>query len=72
MKNKEPNTKEWLLKVHRQTETDLEYRKALARDVNELVEALDWMVEGLTQNDPRYDEIPCVRNAKVILEKLKG
>jgi hypothetical protein len=44
----------------------------LARDVNELVEALDWMVEGLTQGDPRYDDIPCVRNAKVILEKLKG
>ena len=72
MKNKEPDTKEWLLKVHRQTQTDLEYRKALAKDVNELVEALDWMVEGLTQGDPRYDAIPCVRNAKVILEKLKG
>ena len=72
MKNKEPDTKEWLLKVHRQTQTDLEYRKALARDVNELVEALDWMVEGLTQGDPRYNEIPRVRNAKVILEKLKG
>ena len=39
---------------------------------SDLVEALDWMVEGLTQGDPRYDDIPCVRNAKVILEKLKG
>jgi hypothetical protein len=72
MKHKEPNTKEWLLKVHRQTQFDLEYRKQLAQDVSQLVEALDWMVEGLTQGDPRFDEIPCVRNAKVILEKLKG
>jgi len=72
MKNKEPDIKEWILKVHRQTQTDLEYRKELARDINELVEALDWMVEGLTQGDSRYDAIPCVRNAKVILEKLKG
>jgi hypothetical protein len=72
MKNKEPDTKEWLLKVHRQTQTDLEYRKALARDVNELVEALDWMVESFTQGDARWNDVPCVRNAKVILEKLKG
>jgi hypothetical protein len=72
MKSKEPNTKEWILKVHRQTQIDLEYRKQLAQDVSQLVEALDWMVEGLTQNDPRFNSIPCVRNAKVILEKLKG
>jgi hypothetical protein len=72
MKNKEPDTKEWLLKVHRQTQTDLEYRKELARDVNELVEALDWMVESFTQGDARLNDVPCVRNAKVILEKLKG
>jgi hypothetical protein len=72
MKHKEPNTKEWLLKVHRQAQVDLEYRKQLAQDVSQLVEALDWIVEGLTQGDPRYDAIPCVRNARVILEKLKG
>jgi hypothetical protein len=72
MKNKEPDTKEWLLKVHRQTQTDLEYRKQLARDVNELVEALDWIVESFTQGDARWNDVPCVINAKVILEKLKG
>ncbi len=72
MKHKEPNTKEWLLKVHRQAQVDLEYRKQLAQDVSQLVEALDWIVEGLTQGDPRYNAIPCVRNARVILEKLKG
>jgi hypothetical protein len=72
MKHKEPNTKEWLLKVHRQTQVDLEYRRQLAHDVNRLVEALDWMIKELTQGDSRYDQIPSVRNAKVILEKLKG
>jgi hypothetical protein len=72
MKHKEPNTKEWLLKVHRQAQVDLEYRKQLAQDVNQLVEALDWMIESFTQGDARWNDVPCVRNAKVILEKLKG
>ena len=72
MKNKEPNTKEWLLKIHRQTQVDLEYRKQLAQDVNQLVEALDWIVDTFTQGDPRWNDVPSVRNAKVILEKLKG
>ena len=72
MKHKEPNTKEWLLKVHLQAQVDLEYRKKLAQDVSQLVEALDWIVDTFTQGDARWNDVPSVRNAKVILEKLKG
>lgn len=47
-------------------------RRKMASDVNDLILALDDIIETLTQGDPRWSKIACIKDAKYTLKKVRG
>ena len=64
--------KQWVLRVQEQVDDELNIRRKMAHDINELVVALEDVVETLTQNDPRWDKLSCIRDARSVLRKVRG
>ena len=47
-------------------------RNRISSDINDLILALDDIIETLTQGDPRWAKIACIKDAKYVLKKVRG
>jgi sensor domain CHASE-containing protein len=64
--------KDWIIKVQDQVDDELNIRRKMGHDINTLVVALEDVVETLTQNDPRWNKLSCIRDAKAVLREIRG
>ena len=62
-------TKEWLLKVHQNVMNEAHIREKIVKENAELRDALEWVVEAFTQNDPQWHDVPCISKAREVLYK---
>ena len=50
----------------------MQIRRKMASDINDLILALDDIIETLTQGDPRWAKIACIKDAQYTLKKVRG
>ena len=62
----------WLLKVQEQVDDEMQVRRKMASDINDLILALDDIIQTLTEGDERWAKIPCIKDAKYVLKKVRG
>jgi hypothetical protein len=64
--------KDWVLKVQEQVDLEMDTRRKMASDIHELIIVLENVIETLTQGDPRWAKIACIRDAQYMLKKVRG
>ena len=64
--------KDWIIKVQEQVTDEMETRRKMASDLRDMVIVLENIIETLTQGDPRWNKIACIRDAKMMLRKVRG
>ena len=70
--NEDTSMNRWLLKVQDQVDDEMQIRRKMASDINDLILALDDIIETLTQGDPRWAKIACIKDAQYTLKKVRG
>jgi hypothetical protein len=63
------DTKQWLAKVHKNVMNEARIREKIVKENEQLTDALEWLVDAFTQGDSRWDDVPCIKNAKKLLYK---
>lgn len=64
--------KDWIIKVHQQVNDEMEVNRKMASDLRDMFIALENIIETLTQGDPRWNKIACIKDAKMVLRKIRG
>jgi hypothetical protein len=63
------DTKLWLAKVHKDVMDEANIRQKIVRENEDLIYALEWVIDVFTNGDPQWHDVPCIENARKVLYK---